>query len=155
MIAIVVADQQRACIYLADAAGKPMKQVAAFINPDARLHEHELGSARPGRVVSAAGHMYHSFSGHLDFRHQATLQFIRVINQALLELFDRHQCDAVVLVADGRMMGLLRRKLDRAVQSRVAGEISRNWTRRSPRLLQALMKSRSGLFRERSTARMS
>ena len=152
MIAIVVADQQRACIYLAGAAGLPMKQVAAFINPDARFHEHELGSARPGRVISAAGHMHHAFAGHLDFRHQAALQFIRVINQSLLGLLRQHQCDAVILVADGRMLGLLRRRLSHAVQSRIIGEVRGNWTHRPPALLQSVMKSKRNAFRESATA---
>lgn len=142
MIAIVVADQQRACIYLTEAAGRPMKQVAVLINPDARVHEHELGSARPGRVVSP-GHMHHAFAGHLDFRHQATLQLVKQINQTLLNLLKQHQCDAVMLVADGRMRGLMRKKLGHAVQCRVTDEIAGNWTRRSPQSLQLLIKSRN------------
>lgn len=142
MFAVVVADQHKACIYLTSAAGKAMQQVAAYINPDARFHEHQLGSARPGRVVSGAGHVHHAFAGHLDFRHQATLQFIRTIDQALIELLKQNRCDAVVLVADARMLGLMRKQLGNAVQSRIVGEIRGNWTRRSPQLLQSLMKTK-------------
>jgi protein required for attachment to host cells len=135
MIAVLVADQYKGAIYLTPHLGAPLEQVAVHLNPDARVHERDLGSGAPGSVVNRMAGIHQAFSPHRNFKQQALMNFGRTLDGQLKQMLDQHLCDSVVLVAAHRTLSALRKALPRAVRDRVDAEISADWAHYSPQVL--------------------
>ena len=113
---VVVADEGEARFYDIDGPQKPLRLVGQLHNPDARLHDRDLKSDRPGRVFdrapaanrprSAVAH--HSTGGEHGPHEQVVQRFARQIAQALEQARQRNEFDRWVLMAGPRFLGSLR-----------------------------------------------
>lgn len=135
MIAVLVADQFKGSIYLTPHLGAPLVQLSVHLNPDARVHERDLGSSAPGRVINRMAGMHQAFAPHRNFKLQALQRFGKTLDEQLRQLLDQHLCDSVVLVAAHRTLGALRHALPRAVRDKVDAEIAADWVHCSPQVL--------------------
>ena len=131
---IVVANQSEARFY--DAAGlkSPLRAVGQLANPDARLHDRDLKSDRPGRVftssVTGSGRRgavaHHATGGERLPRKQVATVFARRIATELVAAKRNRQFDRLVLIVAPSFLGILRKALPKSLQSDVAAEVAKD-----------------------------
>jgi protein required for attachment to host cells len=131
---IVVANQAEARFY--DAAGprSRLREVGWFVNPEARLHDRDLKSDRPGRVftsaVSGSGRRgavaHHATGGERQPRKQVATVFARRVATELTAAKRNRQFDRLVLIAAPSFLGVLRKALPKSLQSDVAAEVAKD-----------------------------
>lgn len=131
---IVVANQAEARFY--DAAGprSRLRAVGQLANPDARLHDRDLKSDRPGRIFTSAttgsgrrgAVAHHATGGERQPRKQVATVFARRITTELVAAKRNRQFDRLVLIAAPSFLGVLRKALPKLLQVDVAAEIAKD-----------------------------
>jgi protein required for attachment to host cells len=133
-IRIVVADQGEARFYDTAGAAAPLLLVNRLTDPNARLHDRDFKSDRPGRVFDhappasgrrgAVGH--HSTTGERSPRkHEAEL-FAKRVASELEDARQAKQFDRLVLVAGAPFLGQLRAALPRDLHKAVVSEVAKD-----------------------------
>ncbi len=151
MIAILIVDQSRACLYTTAKFGEQLMPGLVLINPEARLHEHDLGSSSPGRMYNRTSGVHQTLTTHSNFRLQAVKQFVATISATLALAISRHEFDGIVLVAAPRLLSELRAKLPHNIRSKVIGSIAKDWVKLTPSVVTKQLKvaQRNGMLRLR------
>lgn len=117
---VVVADGARARFFALDPAG-PRAGHAALLVEDADLinpaHHHAVGSAAmpagEGRRAAAGGPGRNDDASDANWRREQDRRFASLVVDKMGELCQARGVNQVVMVADARMLGLLRQKTDR------------------------------------------
>lgn len=130
---VVVADQGEARLYrmLPPAS---LRLIGRHQNPAAHLHDRDLKSDRPGRVYNSAaargsrrGAMaHHATGGERTPRRQLATVFARQIAGEIKAAAKVQPFDRLVLVAEPRFLGTLRRALPAALRAKVAVQIAKD-----------------------------
>ena len=135
-VRIVVADQAEAHFYDVEPPDPTLVPAGRLSEADARLHDRDLVSDRPGRVfdhappaVGRRGAVAHHGTGgegeRRPHRHVAT-RFARRIAQALALEQRQGRIDRIVLMAEPRFLGLIRRALPPGLEASVAAEVPKD-----------------------------
>jgi protein required for attachment to host cells len=103
-------------------------------NPDARLHDRELKSDRPGRVFASAsaGHgrrgavAHHSAGGEQSPREHVAIVFAHRIADELVTAKRDKKFDRLVLIVAPAFLGILRKALPESLQSVVSAEVPKD-----------------------------
>ncbi|MFO1407004.1 MAG: host attachment protein [Steroidobacteraceae bacterium] len=123
---ILVADQAEAVFYDAAALDQAPTEVARINSPEARLHDRDLASDRPGRSYESVGGARHSISREVGpHRRQAEL-FARRVARRLDEARRRDEFEGLVVVAGPPFLALMRKELPRLTRARVTHEICKD-----------------------------
>ncbi len=130
---VVVADQGEARLYrmLPPAS---LRLIGRHENPAARLHDRDLKSDRPGRVYNSAAApgsrrgavAHHATGGERTPRRQSATVFARQIAGEIKATAKTTPFDHLILVAEPRFLGTLRRALPAALRAKVTGQIARD-----------------------------
>jgi len=123
---VVVADRAQAQVYETARIGGALVRVATLENPNAHLHERDLGAAAPGRSLNRNSGVHQAFASKHSLREQVTASFARVVARNLAQSVRAAQGNGIVLVAGQRMLFELRRALPRNVQNKVIREIRKD-----------------------------
>jgi protein required for attachment to host cells len=130
---VVVADQGEARLYLRLSAAS-MRLIGKYENPAAHLHDRDLKSDRPGRVYNSAaaprgrrGAMaHHATGGERTPRRQLATVFARRIAAAIRAAAKGAPFDRLILVAEPRFLGTLRRALPAALRAKATVQIAKD-----------------------------
>lgn len=132
---VVVADQGEARLYrmLPPAS---LRLIGRHENPAAHLHDRDLKSDRPGRVYDRAaapasrrGAMaHHATGGERKPRRQLVTVFARQIAAEIRAAAKVQPFDRLILVAEPRFLGTLRRALPATLRAKVAVQIAKDLT---------------------------
>ncbi len=127
---ILVADQSDARIYELAAQGEPLACVFELQNQQARLHERDLVSDRPGRRFANApgakrrGAVVHHATGGEQTAHRHLAEhFARELADELERERGAGAYDRLVIMAAPAFLGLLRSQLGKAVHACVVAEV--------------------------------
>ncbi|HEY5558141.1 MAG TPA: host attachment protein [Steroidobacteraceae bacterium] len=128
---IVVADQGEARLYLLLSPAS-LRLVARHENPAAHLHDRDLKSDRPGRVYNSAaaprgrrGAMaHHATGGERTPRRQLAAVFARRIAREIAAAAKASPFDRLILVAEPRFLGTLRKALPAGLRAKVTTQIA-------------------------------
>jgi protein required for attachment to host cells len=123
---VVVADFSTARFYRLAADSRRLRLLEVVQNPAARAHEHELVSSRQGRVYSRAVGHPQAFDAHSSAKRLASERFAVSVAKRIGGRCTAVKNEDVVLVAGGRMLGLLDRKLSRTAQHRLVATVPRD-----------------------------
>lgn len=131
-IRIVVANQVEAHFFDTLSRRQALIPAGGLGNPVAGLRDQDLESDRPGRVFNGAaraGHRRgatprHAANGERSTRQHAIEAFARRIGAELGKSLAAHRFDRVVLVAEPRFLGRLRRALPAAVRAQVSASVA-------------------------------
>lgn len=142
-VRIVVADQSRADFYELEERDMPPLFVRRLEDADARLHDRDLRSDRPGRVfdhAAAAGARrgavaHHATGGERSPRKVEARRFARRIAEELDEGRRQQQYDRLVIMAPPAFLGLLRREMPAALHAMVTAEIGKDLVHEPPEML--------------------
>ena len=120
----VVAGQSQARFFNQESAGKPLEELPGLDNPDARLHERDLISERPGRTFDSKGATRHAKEQKTNVKKQVAINFAKQISDYLEAR--RNEFDNLVLIAPPAFLGLLRESLPDTLMKLVTREIDKD-----------------------------
>jgi protein required for attachment to host cells len=124
--AVVVADRAHAYIYETSRSNGELLRVSTLENPNARLHERDLGSSAPGRSFNRSAGVHQTYQQKHSLQEQAVSRFARTIGRNVLHRLASKKYTGLVLIAAPRMLSQLRNALPRAVQAQVVLEIAKD-----------------------------
>jgi protein required for attachment to host cells len=130
---VVVADQGEARLYLLLPPAS-LRLIGRHENPAAFLHDRDLKSDRPGRVYNSAaaprgrrGAMaHHATGGERTPRRQLATVFARQIAGEIKTATKAKLFDRLILIAEPRFLGTLRRALPATLRAKVAVQIAKD-----------------------------
>ena len=128
---ILVADSARARILRCEGrTGRRLHDVEALVRGEARQHDQDLVSDRPGRGwANAGGDGRHAMDPPTDpVAHERAL-FARTLAERLKQALGERSFEHLVIVAEPSFLGTLRDALDREVAKRISVELDSNIVR--------------------------
>lgn len=108
--------------------------VKKMSNPEGALREHELVADKPGRVFSNAslkGQVRHSLDRRMQHHEQSAKRFVGEVAAYVNTAYNEGRFDELVLVAEPRMLGILRKSLPKGLKKVIWREIPREYNRGS------------------------
>lgn len=127
---VLVGENSRAIIYSMASRTAELVEIHCYSRPGARLHERELTSDLPGRVVASdAGH--HSLESRESKKEKQTQDFAKIVCAALDRGCLQNRYEQLVLCASPHFLGLIRQHLGHAANSLVIAAIDKNLVKAS------------------------
>lgn len=131
---ILVADQSEARFYDLEGIKGPLRLIGTLTDPNARLHDRDFKSDRPGRVfdhASTSGKRrgataHHATGGERTPRDHEAHLFARRIAQELETAHHDNRYDRLIVMAGPEFLGMLRTALPKAVSAAVVAEVPRD-----------------------------
>lgn len=141
-IRIVVADRSEARFYDAVRPEWPLQLVERITDPQARLHERDLKSDRPGRVFdhAATGRRrgataHHSTRGERNpLQHEAE-GFARRVAAELEKSLQQHAFERMVLIAEPSFLGQLRSVLPSSLLKILVQQVNKDLVHQDARVI--------------------
>jgi protein required for attachment to host cells len=131
---ILIADQSEARIYDWERPSRSLQLVVELAHPEARLHDRDLKSDRPGRVFDHAptagqrrgATAHHATGGEHSPRQHEAEGFARRIAHVLEAAHQQRQYAHLVIMAAPAFLGLLRGALPKAVGATIVAEVPKD-----------------------------
>src|SRR5688500_19432064 len=124
-VRMVVADEREANFFDVEKAQSP-PQLRGSLRNEAARPDRELETDKPGRRFGGTHGNRHAVDGERSTERHEMEQFAKEVARTLDGARTRHEFDRLVLIAEPRMLGLLRDALPAACRSVVAAEIAKN-----------------------------
>ena len=125
---VVVADRARARIFTASTPKGPLTEFEDLVLPEARSHERDLTSDRPGRAFDSGGTGRHAMEAPTSAKQQAALSFARTIAERVESGRLTGECQQLVLVAPPDFLGQLKKQLGTQCAKLLTRQIAQNLT---------------------------
>ncbi|TIP03664.1 MAG: host attachment protein [Mesorhizobium sp.] len=130
-------------VLIADGArGRIVRNLEATGDAADRLHDltfetdqkqlREIMADRPGRSFASEGSRRSAMEYHSDPVREQEAAFADMLIEQLERRHAAHEFDRLAIVAEPRMLGLLRQKLSPKLSVAVIKEVSKDWTKLSP-----------------------
>jgi len=131
---IVVANQSQARFFDSSGPASALQAVGRLDSPDARLHDRDLKSDRPGRVFTSASGgggrrravAHHGTGGEHSPREHVATVFARRVADELATAKQQRKFDRLVLIVAPAFLGELRKALPQSLHSVVAAEVAKD-----------------------------
>jgi protein required for attachment to host cells len=123
---VVVADLVTARFYRLPTDSRRLHLLEVLRNPAARSHEHELVSRPQRRVHSRADDHPQALGARTAAKRIACDRFAVSVAQRIAGRSTRHRNEDIVIVAGGRLLGLVDRKLPPTAQHRLVATVPRD-----------------------------
>lgn len=125
---VLVADRARARFFLATTPKGPLTELEDLIQPEARNHERDLTSDRPGRAFDSGGTGRHSMEAPTSARERAANAFAKLIAERIESGRQNGECEQIVLVAPADFLGTLKKRLCAQSAKLVSRQVSKDLT---------------------------
>ena len=122
---VVVADNSRARIFSADTPASQLCETETLTHPEARLHQGDLISDRPGRDRNS-GLGTHNMGHETDAKEESAIRFATEVCQRLEQARVNAQFNKLYIIAAPSFLGLIRKHQTPALKKTIAGEVSKN-----------------------------
>lgn len=132
---VLVADESAARLFASDKIRMELTEIEVLTNPEARIHERELGTERQGRGFESANPSRHAMEPSSSIRETRALQFARDVGRKLEQGLNQQAYERLILIAAPDFLGLLRQQLRAGVQGRVAHSIDKNLVKETPQAI--------------------
>ncbi len=126
---VVVADSAKARIFSRNKKFSPLEELETLVHPESRLHRQDLVSDRPGQVQESRTPGESVNEEPTDPKVVEAQVFAREIAHRLRESRLSGNYSSLVLVADPRFLGLLRKCMDEDTRRTIDQEVPKNVTR--------------------------
>jgi protein required for attachment to host cells len=128
---ILVADNCRARIFVADKSAGPFNEIRTLTSPEARLHEGDLVSDKGGRDRNP-GIASHGFNGEDAHKQENAERFAAQVCAELESARNAGFLRKLYVVAAPSFLGMLRRHQSGPLRQLIAGEIDKNIATQDP-----------------------
>ncbi len=138
---VLVADGHRARVFEVDETSDALIELDAFLNPEARMAEHELATDARGRFSGKGKHAQSSTAepSTTALRHSDEL-FCKQIASHLEQHYDKHEYNEISIVAAPAFLGMLRKKIPKKIHNIIREEIPKDVTSLTPPKMHAYLK---------------
>lgn len=130
-ICIVVAEQSKARFFIQDGKAGKINEMADLVNMNARKHEQDLLTDRPGRSFDSKGSGRHAMETKTNARKQYANRFATEICDYLEKNSNRY--DNLVIISPPGFLGYLRKKMPDTLAKLVTREIKKNFVQEETR----------------------
>lgn len=108
---VVVADNARARLLAKEPGKKVLVEMEDLVHPEARKHERDRLSDKPGHAYDRGGVGRHAMDNKLSAGKQDAIAFAALIADKLEHGRTQHDYQKLVLISPPEFLGLLRKKL--------------------------------------------
>jgi protein required for attachment to host cells len=122
---VVVADTSRARIFSAEKPASTLIEIQTMAHPEARLHQGDLVSDKPGRDRSA-GVRSHDMGHETDAKEEEAVRFAATVCEALECGRTNGRFNKLYIVAAPAFLGLMRKQQSSSLQKMIGAEVSKN-----------------------------
>ena len=123
---IVVADAARARIFSAESPIAPLVPLEQFVCPQARLHERDMASDRPGRSFDSTGAGRHGTDAPTSPKEHEAVRFAKTVAEYLERGRVDNSYNCLILVAEPHFLGLIRKAIKPETAKMVTNEIDKD-----------------------------
>lgn len=123
---IVVAADGRARIFESRGRSGHLEEIFDLANPTARLPARSIDAQAPGRSFDRVGSGRHSMEPRSEPRAIARERFAGEIAETLRDGWQEGRFDNLYVIAEPKMLGVLRDILDPTLRKHLAGEVPGN-----------------------------
>jgi protein required for attachment to host cells len=134
----VVMDRSRALFFEKTSSDSEAKLIKKISNPEGRVHAMDLVSDRPGRSFDSNSRRQngqaserHSLSSSVSPQEEAAHKLAHKVADCLEEGRGQNRYEHLILVAEPRLLGVLRRSLNSHLSSKILTVIEKHWCRLS------------------------
>lgn len=130
---VLVADSVRARFLTAAGRNTPLEELKVMVNPNERMSEQEFTTDRPGRAYDRMGQGRHAMEQSTEPKVVEAARFAKAV---VLEMDDgrrQGKFERLYLVAPPKFLGHLRDAMDNPLTALVAGEVTKDITKLSPK----------------------
>lgn len=127
-IMVVVADSVVARIFTAETSRSPLNEIENLTHVEGRLHDRDLTSDLPGKVVGSGGSGGHAYTQPTDPKKHELSEFARHIANYIEGARKTNQMSNLLLVAAPIMLGELRTHLSDGTKKLIVLEVGKNFT---------------------------
>jgi protein required for attachment to host cells len=132
---ILVANRSGARLFESAAPGEGLRLLRDIAHPEGRLTNHDIGSDRPGRSFDSHGPGRHAMGKEHDETEQMAIRFAKQLSLLLDEGRAQHQFAKLILVAEPRFLGHVRKALSRETSALVSASLDKDLPGVDPREL--------------------
>lgn len=123
---IVVAADGQARIFESRGRNGHLEEIFDLANPTARLPAHSIDAQAPGRSFDRVGSGRHAMEPRSERRAIARERFAAEIAETLRGGWQEGRFDNLYVIAEPKMLGVLRDILDPTLRKHLAGEVPGN-----------------------------
>lgn len=128
---IVVADASRARLFARNKKFSELEEIDTLVHPESRLRGQDLVTDRPGQKQEARTTGEYDAGENNDPKDHEAEAFARELGHHLNKARAEGRFEHLVLLAEPRFLGQLRKRLDHATGEAVSEAVSTNLTRAS------------------------
>lgn len=132
---VVVADASRARVFSTDKPAGALNEVEAFSNPEARLHEGDIVSDRPGHVMSGSGG--HNLGSKDQAKEEVANRFAAEVCKQLEKGRTGNAFSKLYVMASPAFLGRMRKHQSDALRGLISDEIAKDLSREAPDRIRA------------------
>jgi len=123
---VIVANRTQANFFHHLGPGKGLERIDALENPAGRLKDHEINTDKPGRAFDSQGHGRHAMSSVESPHDRVAADFARTITHRIVDAKNRSRFEQLIVVAEARMLGLIRKALDSSHGINLIGSVDKD-----------------------------
>lgn len=138
---IVAADHTRGRVF--SMKGSEFEEVHTLTHPEARVQTQVLESDRPGRSVESVGGARHALAPDVDSDEHERAMFAKEISDYVEQARRQQQFAKLVLIAEPKMLGSLRKELSGETMKLVEKELAKNITQQNEQEIRRYISSLS------------
>jgi protein required for attachment to host cells len=120
---VLVADSVRAQVFEAPSPAAPLAESLTLLNPDGRLHERDLVDDATGRRNHRPTQAKFSMFGGGSAKAHRAESFAALVCERVRRMMQQRSARRLYVVAEPQFLGLLRQRMNGALQRQVAAEV--------------------------------
>ncbi|MGM0450749.1 MAG: VLRF1 family aeRF1-type release factor [Pseudomonadota bacterium] len=134
-VRIVVADASRARLFSTDSPKGDFQEVDTLLNPEARLHDGDLTTDRPGRQADSMNSGRSAMEEHSEPKEVEAQRFAKELAENLEKARNQGELEKLYIAAPPKFLGELRKHMKPELKAIVVEEIGKDFSQMSAREL--------------------
>lgn len=134
-VRIVVADASRARLFSTDSPKGDFQEVDTLLNPEARLHDGDLTTDRPGRQADSMNSGRSAMEEHSEPKEVEAQRFAKELAENLEKARNQGELEKLYIAAPPKFLGELRKHMKPELKGIVAEEIRKDFSQMNSREL--------------------
>ena len=134
-VRIVVADASRARLFTTDSPKGDFTEVDTLLNPEARLHDGDLTTDRPGRQADDMHGGRSAMEEHSEPKEVEAQRFAKELAETLEQARKQGEVEKLYIAAPPRFLGELRKHMKPELKAIIVEEIGKDFSQMNAREL--------------------
>ena len=127
-VRILVADASKARLFRVESPTGELIEVSSDVNPEARLHDNDLTTDKPGRAADSMNSGRSAMEDTTDPKEVESQKFARQLNDKLEKARNKGEIEKLYIAAPPRFLGELRKHFKPELKSLIVEEIGKDFS---------------------------